>query len=205
MRPARNKYCKQMDYEQYIRHGCFKVGTHAEYRTVYEQKGAEYGDSHEGNEPLLIKGTATIGGTSVDEHGACVITRIENAYVFSASLEYTQESHKRWYGREGCSYDICVVLVARSFLERLAHRLDRRLRQGPVLAGKPIYRTGIIDLQKHERKLGDIFFYKNVSLEWEKEYRLVYAVSEKDPIDARPMFPYSSKLADCIVRVIPLC
>ncbi|EGR2123753.1 hypothetical protein D0B97_17670 [Vibrio cholerae] len=38
------KYCKHEDYEKYILHGGFKLGSLAYYRRAYELDGAGFGD-----------------------------------------------------------------------------------------------------------------------------------------------------------------
>ncbi len=196
------KYCTREVYQKYIRHGCFRVGTHAEYRNAFEEKGAEYGDSYEGNESVLIKGPAAIGDHTIGTEGAMIFDQYASAYVFSMAAAYSADDHDKWFARAGCGYELCVALDGKRFVELLAHRIHRRRQMGPIIAGKPLYQTGLIDLEKVTPKKFDIFLYKNPSLAWENEYRLIYVDQRLGSESRQAIFPESMKLADCIIDVV---
>ena len=118
------KYCTRKIYDEYIKVGNFRMGTLEEYRTAFEEKGAEYGDYYEGNEAVLKRGPVEIGGHSVGEQGAVIIDRNVNAYVFSTSSHYSTKDHKKWFKRKGCEYDLCIKLRSAPFLNLLAHQID---------------------------------------------------------------------------------
>lgn len=195
------KYCSRDVYERFLKQGTFRVGTLHEYRRAFEEKGAEFGDYIEGNETLLFKGPIEIGGSKVSEQGAFIVDRFENAFVCSTATEYTAEAHNIWKEREGCGYDICVVLKAREFFEQLARQIHKRKSGVKIFAAKPIYSSAIIDAQKEPPKKGDIFRYKSPSLEWEKEYRLVAVDPTLSPKSVTPLIARSFRLEKCIVDV----
>ncbi len=199
------KYCTRNVYDKHIKAGEFRMGTLADYRTAFEEKGAEYGDYYEGNEAVFKRGPVEISGRSVGKQGGVIIDRNVNAYVFSASSHYSKNDHKKWFARKGCNYDLCIKLRSSPFLNLLAHKIDIQHRNGKVMCGKPLYDgRGVIYLENETPKTGDIYLYKNPNLAWEKEYRLVYLNANIHVQEIVPFIASSSKFIECIEEVIPL-
>ena len=204
------KYCSRKIYENHLKEGELRLGTLEYYREEYEKHGVEYGDHLEGNPTFLLRGPTQVAGQSVGEHGAVIVDEFVNAFVFCAAFEYSPDHHRIWFEREGCGYDMCVVFRASEFLEQLAEVIRDMRAQVAIMAAKPIYRSGVINLQKETPKQGDMFRYKHPRFEWEREYRLV-CVHEKHlecPTEyvfnrsTEPLFARSCKLANCIESVL---
>jgi hypothetical protein len=199
------KYCARDVYENHIMHGSFRLGTLAEYRTVFESKGAEYGDSCEGNEILLIKGPVEIAGQEVGEEGVVIADQHVNAYVFSTALTYSKVAHQKWYERNGCGYDLCLKLRAEDFFIELAHKIRFRVHgDRSFMLAKPIYGNNFVELGKDSVQKGDKYLYKTKKLEWEDEYRLVCSSPRIMFNSATPIYPKSLKIIDFIEEVFDI-
>ena len=196
------KYCRRDIYEEHIRRGSFRLGTLHDFRVAYNEQGAEYGDQYEGNPTLLKKGPFETAGQSVGEHGGAVFDIFVNAYIFSAAVEYSKHHHKTWFERDGCGYDVCVVLKAKEFLEQLARQVRSKSGQVGIVAAKPIYRSGVIDLAKEPLRDADQFLIKHPRFAWESEYRLVCSDPTLPPNSIKPLFVNSFRLASCIDHVL---
>ena len=73
------------------------------------------------------------------------------------------------------------------------------------MCGKPLYDgRGVIYLDNETPKKGDVYFYKNPDLAWEKEYRLVYLNARIHAQETVPFVASSSKFIKCIEEVIQL-
>ncbi|WP_444956934.1 hypothetical protein [Microbulbifer sp. ZKSA002] len=168
------KYCTTTTYREHIKNGSFRLGTLAEYKQAYEEKGAEYGDYNEGNCTTIIGGR-DIDSQLISNKGALIVDRTVNAYVFSTALNYSIKDHEKWYHRNGCNYDLCLKIRAKDFFIELADaaRLKIPDKQEYLLA-KPFYNNGF---SHSEIRSTDPYLQKSKHLEWEGEYRLVLATT----------------------------
>ncbi len=172
------KYCTHRTYDEYLAKGSFRFGTLANYRSVNEIDGSEYGDSHEGAEHLLYSPPGNVGGLVIPSKGALIISRTVNALVFCTSFEYNPNDHLRWFNRKGCGYDVCLKLDTRPLIEQLARKIRIRFPSARIIATKPIYKTGLLDRKSEKSEPFQAYLFKNPNLEWEKEYRILVEVPQ---------------------------
>ncbi|ENM3785646.1 hypothetical protein V9N53_002956 [Vibrio cholerae] len=201
------KYCKHEDYEKYILHGGFKLGSLAYYRRAYELDGAGFGDPREGNHALFAKGPAVLPNlnTSVNEQGGVVIDSFDNAFILSFSSEYSEEAHIKWFQRQGCGYDVCIKYRADELFLEIADKLRFRIPwQREFFIGEPIYNNGNVDLRRDSYHPCQKYFFKSRDLAWEKEYRLVCSTPYLSSHKVQSVFPVALKTKDMIEDVIHL-
>ncbi|EKF9738647.1 hypothetical protein ACOCGI_003642 [Vibrio cholerae] len=201
------KYCKHEDYEKYILHGGFKLGSLAYYRRAYELDGAGFGDPREGNHALFAKGPAVLPNlnTSVNEQGGVVIDSFDNAFILSFSSEYSEEAHIKWFQRQGCGYDVCIKYRADELFLEIADKLRFRIPwQREFFIGEPIYNNGNVDLRRDSYHPCQKYFFKSRDLAWEKEYRLVCSTPYLSSHKEKSVFPVALKTKDMIEDVIHL-
>lgn len=195
------KYCSQDVFESYIKQGSFRLGSLADYRNAYESKGAEYGDSVEGNPSQLLRGLGSFDGRPINPEGGIVIDYITNAHVFSTSFSYSADDHEKWYKREGCGYDICLKIKAKQFFQCLAlATYDNGYKNAKFFVAKPIYNNGTATLLEKGPFLVDNFLVKDRSLCWEKEYRFICAIPGLSPFDNRPIIVKSMRALNFIEK-----
>ena len=198
------KYCTQITYDQFLARGSFRLGALANYRRVNEIDGSEYGDSHEGAEHLLYSPPGNVGGLVIPSKGALIIDRTVNALVFCTSFEYNQNDHLRWFKRKGCGYDLCLKLEARPLIEQLARKIRIHFPLARIVAAKPIYKSGLLDMKSEKSQPFQEYLYKDPKLEWEKEYRILVVAQQLGVEDISPHCVQYFKLSKYIKEVTRL-
>ena len=133
------KYCRNDHMEAMFRFGTVRVGTLSDFRTQ-DKYGEHTADAKEGSKLMggtiqnlnsenskLYPGLRGLielgeGGVVGTLNVSSFESTVTDALIFSASREYSEETHKEWMLAEG--YDACYrILSARLFFKALSEKL----------------------------------------------------------------------------------
>lgn len=207
------KYCTSEVYDWYLSKGVFQFGTLEKYRKDFEG-GAGYADEYEGRidenvygefdskkSPELKERLASYGISGNFKAVAPIaitIPTITNFHVLSTAKSYENDSHRKWYERQNCNYDICIEFDLKRLIEKLVAGV-KLLDSVALLCGATVtYQDKNFDMENIEltdrQKLLFSVFGKPEHFCWENEYRFV--VQLKEAIGTRDVSPLRIKLND---------